>query len=199
MRTTAWSSSDTEGARYSAIVSPPSVVKARVDLDEGRPWAARDRLESFVSQNPTHAEALELLGDVLYQMGDLPRAGRYWLLTSRDDDRARRSIDALGVRFARPELVLADLPVRDSVDAYPPMARQRIAELRAEAAANGVEWQPRVTIPAERRGARTPPKQHWWTPFVAFAVVGLILGILVLGTLRLGELAVEAIRRLLGN
>ena len=197
MRATACGPFNTQTSRYSAIVPPPSVAKARVDLDEGRVWAARDRLESFVSQNPSHAEALEFLGDVLYQMGDLPRAGRYWLLTSRDDDRAARSIDALRERYPRPELVLAALPVRDSVDAYPVEARERIAELRAEAAANGIEWRPRVTT-SEMRGAREPPRERWWTSMVVVAGLGLFIAILVLGILRLGQLLVEAIRWLVG-
>lgn len=178
-------------------VSPPSVVRARIDLQEGRAWRARDRLESFVSQHPTHAEALDLLGDILDQMGDLPRAGRYWLLTSRDDQRARRAIAALRERYPRPDFVLDSLAIRDSLDAYPTEARTRVEALRREAAALGHDWHPRPT--RARPTAWERPRQHWWTPVVAIATVFLVVAILVLGVASLGEAVVSLLGWLFGR
>ncbi len=59
-----------------------AVERARADLAAGRAWKARDRLTGHLadSQDP---EALELLGEVHYGMGDLPAAGAAWFGTGR--------------------------------------------------------------------------------------------------------------------
>jgi len=183
---------------YPAGVPAPSVIKARVDLREGRPWRARQRLESFVSQNPTHQEALELLGDVLYEMGDTPRAGRYWLLTSRTDNRATAALRALRERYPLPEDVLAQLRVGPLLTTIPNDAQLRVERLRQEARTRGIEWTPGPGRLA-RKGARTTPQEHWWTAVVVVVVIGLVLAILVAGTIRLGELAVDLVRWLIGR
>jgi hypothetical protein len=57
--------------------------RAREDIADGRLWKARDRLTGALRASPSHQELLDLLGEVHYRMGDLPEAGRYWLLTER--------------------------------------------------------------------------------------------------------------------
>ena len=58
------------------------VVRARRDVAAGREWRARDRLADHLAEH-YDAEALDLLGDVLFAMRDLPAAGAAWFGTSR--------------------------------------------------------------------------------------------------------------------
>ena len=51
--------------------------EARSALDSGAPWRARDLLAAHVEAE-RDPEALALLGEVLHDMGDLPRAGAIW-------------------------------------------------------------------------------------------------------------------------
>ena len=51
--------------------------EARAARDAGSAWLARDLLTDHV-EHERDPEALALLGEVLYDMGDLPRAGAVW-------------------------------------------------------------------------------------------------------------------------
>ena len=51
--------------------------EARAARDAGSAWLARDLLTDHVERE-RDPEALALLGEVLYAMGDLPRAGAVW-------------------------------------------------------------------------------------------------------------------------
>ncbi|QGN58562.1 DUF6584 family protein [Nostocoides sp. HKS02] len=62
--------------------SSPAVQRARADIAAGREWKARDRLVGHLAGD-YDAEALELLGEVLYAMRDLPSAGAAWFGTTR--------------------------------------------------------------------------------------------------------------------
>lgn len=53
------------------------LVEARAARAEGRLWRARDLLSGHVEQT-RDPEALTELGEVLHEMGDLPRAGAVW-------------------------------------------------------------------------------------------------------------------------
>jgi hypothetical protein len=53
------------------------VERARRALDDGVTWRARDILLEHV-EHERDVEALTLLGEVLHDMGDLPRAGAMW-------------------------------------------------------------------------------------------------------------------------
>ncbi|MGL5818547.1 MAG: hypothetical protein ACRCYR_13350 [Phycicoccus sp.] len=59
-----------------------AVERARDALDGGARWRARDILERHVADE-RDPEALALLGEVLYDMGDLPRAGAVWFGVGR--------------------------------------------------------------------------------------------------------------------
>jgi hypothetical protein len=64
--------------------SPRRVLeRARVDVEAGAPWKARDRLQGLVRLWPADQQVLGMLGEVLCAMGDLPAAGRCWYLTER--------------------------------------------------------------------------------------------------------------------
>ncbi len=58
------------------------VDRARGDLQHGRAWKARDRLVGYLASH-RDPEALDLLGQVLYDMGDLPAAGAVWFGSAR--------------------------------------------------------------------------------------------------------------------
>lgn len=58
------------------------VDRARGDLQSGRSWKARDRLAGHVIDH-RDPEALDLLGQVYYDMGDLPAAGAVWFGSAR--------------------------------------------------------------------------------------------------------------------
>ena len=104
---------------------PGALQRAREDLAAGRPWKARERLRSYVNAFPTDEEALELLGEVHYAMGDLPAAGAAWILCERDDERTREAIEAL-----RDEPAL--LRVRAPLESWPPVVRERLRAFGAE-------------------------------------------------------------------
>ncbi|MGL4742815.1 MAG: hypothetical protein ACRCXL_00290 [Dermatophilaceae bacterium] len=53
------------------------VERARDAFDRGARWRARDILEQHVADE-RDPEALAFLGEVLHEMGDLPRAGAVW-------------------------------------------------------------------------------------------------------------------------
>lgn len=59
-----------------------AAVRARADLKAGRAWKARDRLVGHLADHPD-PEALDLLGEVFYDMGDLPAAGAAWFGSTR--------------------------------------------------------------------------------------------------------------------
>lgn len=58
------------------------LARARADLQAGRAWKARDRLVGHVAEH-RDPEALDLLGQVLHDMGDLPAAGAAWFGSPR--------------------------------------------------------------------------------------------------------------------
>jgi hypothetical protein len=133
---------------------PPVHRRARRDVADGRLWKARDRLHGYLAEHPHHQPTLELLGDVCHRQGDLPAAGRYWLLTERADP------DLLAARLAleercggAPVELLRTLDPRTPLDAYPPLARKRIDDLRDGVRRGGQRWEPRA--PRVRNAAGT--------------------------------------------
>jgi hypothetical protein len=76
-----------------------AVERARADLAGGRAWKARDRLTGFL-RDEYDPEALELLGEVHFSMGDLPAAGAAWFGTSRRGEDVDDAIEAWRERHA---------------------------------------------------------------------------------------------------
>ena len=171
---------------------PRSIDRARADLAAGRPWMARNRLQSFVSRHPDHQEALELLGEVLYGMGDLPRAGRYWFMTARNDEEAQLAIAALRSVYPRPELLLAALRLRKEPVGYPPAAVERFKSLLAEAGARGFHW---IPLPDGGSLVVEPVRgPRWWHTLLMAISTLLVVAIFVAGTIRLVEIALDLVR-----
>jgi len=54
------------------------VLRARGLIERGERWRARDLLVESLDQGDAATDALVLLGEVLYSMGDLPAAGAAW-------------------------------------------------------------------------------------------------------------------------
>lgn len=109
------------------------VGRARADLAAGRAWKARDRLLGHLADT-MDPEALELLGEVQYSMGDLPAAGAAWFGTSRRGKDVDAAIEAWRERHAdRFDLMWRSLPrkVRDSP------GNARVEALRRRAAPSG--------------------------------------------------------------
>jgi len=148
-----------------------AIGRARDDLAAGRPWKARERLRSYLTAYPTDLEALDLLGEVHYEMRDLPAAGAVWTLSLRDDHRSRQAVTALHEEHPRARALLGALNVRAPLEAWPPEVQERLRALQADAAARGVSWAP-GGVHAEQA-----PK---WAVGETLALGGCLLALLVL-------------------
>ncbi len=67
--------------------------RARDALDDGAAWRARDILLAHVEEE-NDTEALALLGEVLNDMGDLPRAGAIWFAAGVKGPQVDRAVAA---------------------------------------------------------------------------------------------------------
>lgn len=69
------------------------IEQAHADLASGQAWRARDALARYLEQH-TDADALAVLGGVLYGMGDLPAAGAAWFGTTKKGNEVDEAIRA---------------------------------------------------------------------------------------------------------
>jgi uncharacterized protein DUF6584 len=153
-----------------------AIERARDDISNGRLWKARDRLSMLVKQQPANREALLLLGEVHHAMGDLPMAGRFWILTDRSGPDAEAAAAALEERWGGSPRELVRMLPRGPLDEYPAPARERIAALRARARVGPDGEAPETDeepIPA-------PSSERLW--LAAFALLGPGLWLLGVGT-----------------
>jgi hypothetical protein len=164
-----------------------AVERAKEDLARGEPWLARRRLASLVASTPYQPEVLALLGEVCHQMGDVPEAGRFWLLSEAEGEHVERAVrvfTAMHRGVARQ--LAAQLPRRtrlSSLGAYPPIARRRIEALglAEPLAARAYD----ASAPARAQARKASPVQ-WGclVAFIALAIVvayGLVNGLIALG------------------
>ena len=120
-----------------------AVERSRADVQRGEPWLARDRLLGALRTEPSNQDVLVLLAEVHTDLGDLPAAGACWFLTDRTEDgRVGQAMAALRNRYRNPVALANSLPLQNDPERYPPEARRRIADLRAELAAAGLDWDP---------------------------------------------------------
>ncbi len=70
-----------------------AIDRARLDIEDGRLWKARDRLSGGLVHRQDD-EFVDLLATVHHRMGDLPAAGALWFVIGRDDGTARAAIAA---------------------------------------------------------------------------------------------------------
>ena len=167
------------------------VERAKAELAAGRAWKARDRLLGAVAGYPADQAVLGMLGEVLFRLGDLPEAGRYWYLTARTGADVDAAIEALVERCGRsPEQLARSLPLVAPVDAYPAAVAARLDGLPEQ---------------AFRRRAEAPPEEWWSSASTAERVrdlaanVGAVtllvvfLTVVVLGVLELVQLLTSAV------
>ena len=100
--------------------------KAKQDVREGRLWKARDRLTGLLATFPADQKVLNLLGEVYFQMADLPQAGRYWYLTDRQGPEVEAALQALVDRYGSKRNFARAIPIRAPIDLYPPVVRERL-------------------------------------------------------------------------
>jgi hypothetical protein len=123
--------------------APDAHLRAREDLVNDRHWEARDRLTGFLANHPTDQSTLEFLGELCFLQRDLPAAGRYWYLTSRDDESARAARSALEERCGnRAANIISVVKPRAPIHEWPPPVQQRLRALQAEAHREGFRWDP---------------------------------------------------------
>jgi hypothetical protein len=164
-----------------------AIARAKEDLARGEPWLARRRLASLVASTPYRPEVLALLGEVCHQMGDVPEAGRFWLLSEVEGEHVERAVRVFAeLHRSDARQLAAQLPRRtrqSSMGAYPPIVRGRIEALgMAEPIAARAYDAPEQ---AQAPGRNTSPVQ-WGCllAFIALAIVvayGLVNGLIALG------------------
>jgi hypothetical protein len=90
-----------------------AIERAREGIASDRFWKARDRLQGALRADPANQEVLGLLGEVLFAMGDLPAAGRYWYLTERSGEDVNSAHAALIEKAgANSDRLLVEIPAR---------------------------------------------------------------------------------------
>jgi Flp pilus assembly protein TadB len=127
----------------------PVIDRALADIEAGRPWKARDRLNGYLHQHPADQPAHELLGEVYLAMGDLPAAGRALMLTERSDAQAAVAIEAFEHRYGSTAARIRALRVRAPLESWPPLVQERLGALRERSRVEGAEWEigPAATSP----------------------------------------------------
>lgn len=114
-----------------------TLERCREEIARGELWKARDRLQGLYVTCYFDAEVADLLADVYWRMGDLPQAGKFWMLTDRDDERARAARAAFESRFPDPVGRANQLPIRKGHEPFPAAARARIEALAAQTGLTG--------------------------------------------------------------
>lgn len=156
---------------------PGALQRARADIETGRLWKARDRLQGYLRHAPADQRALHLLGDVCYRMGDLPLAGRYFYLTDRSGGDVDAAVGAFQEREgSKPVGLIHALGVHGPIEMFPTAVQLRLQGLRAAAKADGWDWQPPLKV-RWAGGYRS----HWYTSaggwaLGIFAVLSLLIG-----------------------
>jgi hypothetical protein len=152
------------------------------DIDAGRLWKARDRLQGHYSRNHADQVVLDLLGSVWYAMGDLPQAGRHWFLTERSDAAATDAREAFHERFSHDAgAVLRALPRPAAPSEYPDSVRLRLEELASIAGATDRRWYPGGWKPSWWEDETDAESQSRLRAVGSRIVMIAIMGILLFG------------------
>lgn len=118
----------------------PVLERARAEISSGRLWKARDRLTGALRGDPYDQAVLELLGEVYFEMGELPAAGSSWILTERSGEDYELAMSALLERHSSdPVALLRTIPVGCDLERYPLASRERIIPLLERARERGYE------------------------------------------------------------
>lgn len=116
-------------------------------------------------------------------MGDLPRAGAYWLLTERIGSDVEMAVAAFYERSSRrPVAVRNALPRGTEIEAYPPAVQERLRALELELKPYAIRW-------ADKTSRSHPRSRESWAtglPGVLQAIavalfIGAVIGLIGLG------------------
>jgi hypothetical protein len=149
-----------------------AIERAERDEREGDLGSARQRLRSLVSSKGYSPELCERLARLSMRMGDLAEAGRWYYLCDSSDPRAADAIErfkaACGgklrqVRSQIPSNIRSAKP-----EVFPPIVRERLQKLPTHPAPNGMS-----------ESAPSSP----WVGWLAFLVVFLVVGWMVIGVI----------------
>jgi len=158
------------------------IARARTDIEAGRLWKARSRLEGGLRERPTDEELLRLLGEVCYSMGDLPAAGRYWFLTTRAGKDVDEAFAAMHEAHHGPGPLLTVLPVLARADEYPPQVADRLHDVVAKTSDQWFLRKKRMLLSG--RDQRSFPSPLDGDP-VGAVILAVIVGVWVLGAITL--------------
>ena len=114
-----------------------TLEKCRDEIARGELWKARDRLQGLFVTCYFDPVIADLLADVYFRMGDLPQAGKFWMLVERDDERAQAARAAFAARFPDPVARVNQLPLRKHFRKFPPAVLARIEALAAQTGLTG--------------------------------------------------------------
>lgn len=87
-----------DALRIQPLYSPAALNLARMDLDDGQPKAAHDRLAALLQKNPKDIDAMSALADLELSQGNLPAAGQ-WLEAAAKEKPALVQFQARLVNF----------------------------------------------------------------------------------------------------
>lgn len=160
------------------------IERSRADIEAGQLWKARERLGSYLRTSPADQPALDLMGQVLYLMRDLPNAARYWQLTDRTGPDVTEAMAAFEQRHRRnPVAAYRALPTKGmALDAYPPSVEERVRGLRAAAFAVGH----RDSVAAHRSAGLG-------SSLLAFVVAAVFVGSFIVGLITIIVFVAKAI------
>jgi hypothetical protein len=118
-----------------------ALERARAEVEAGRLWKARDRLEGYLGTDAHGQDVLALLADVCVRMGDLPAAGKYLYLTESWGGGDGVVREAFEERCGRSAVqMLRALPAKPPLDGYPPDVAARLDRLIGGAREEGYLW-----------------------------------------------------------
>lgn len=166
--------------------APLGFDKAIQDVREGRLWKARDRLTGLLATFPADQKILNLLGEVYFQMGDLPQAGRYWYLTDRQGPEVDAAIEALVERYGSGRSCAKAIPIRAPIDLYPPAVHERLGGalfplLHPDAWAEPPAKLPRGGYVRDKRDPLKPPFRRTKLGEAARTLGGLTAAVVLIG------------------
>ena len=155
------------------------VDQARDVLDGGEAWRARDLLLAYVEEE-NDPEALTLLGEVLHDMGDLPRAGAVWFAAGAKGPQVDHAVAAWRQQ-SRDDFSVMWRSLPASVQREP--RARRVEALREKAlAADPADSEDEASPPTDEDGEGTDAAQVIaWILAAAFVILAVVGAVTVLG------------------
>jgi len=107
--------------------------RAQIDIEGGDYGRARQRLASYLTSKGYDPRILAQLGDLSHDMHDYFQAGRFWLLSDAEGEHVEFEISSfIAGTGGGAKQIVSHLPRSArmaSLDAYPPIALERLRRL----------------------------------------------------------------------